>query len=323
MENDKTNLTENASVDFEQSIKKNKRQKQIIILLLSLLILLAALLASIIYVNYDYLVFKTIMTKGYLYEDNVQNIIDEELEQNGSDIDIYFDDAVINIFMNRLHEENGDRYSHLYLPSQYTAKITNEKEIGNSCQWFQFTENSAYLSITNFTDESAEFILANAEEISQYSYLILDLRSNPGGYISAATSIADMFLDKGEIISRETSEMSFLSRTNISENDPIFAFDKIIILQDGNTASSSEILIGALHDNLDNVVLLGETTYGKGIGQNTVPLKNGFYFIATMFSWETPNGHVIHGEGIEPDKEFTVDTLAEELGILSENQNTE
>ena len=124
-----------------------------------------------------------------------------------------------------------------------------------------------------------------------------------------------MFLDKGDVISRETSEMEFLSRTNISENAPIFNFEKIIILQDENTASSSEILIGALNDNLDNVVLLGETTYGKGIGQNTVPLKNGFYFIATMFSWETPNGDKIHGKGIVADREFTVETLAEELGI--------
>ena len=141
------------------------------------------------------------------------------------------------------------------------------------------------------------------------------MRSNPGGYISSAVSIADMFLDKGDVISRETSEMEFLSRTNISENAPVFDFEKIIILQDENTASSSEILIGALNDNLDNVVLLGETTYGKGIGQNTVPLKNGFYFIATMFSWETPNGDKIHGKGIAADREFTVETLAEELGI--------
>ena len=95
----------------------------------------------------------------------------------------------------------------------------------------------------------------------------------------------------------------------------MFNFDKIIVLQSKNTASSAEMLIGALRDNLDNVVLLGETTYGKGIGQNTVPLKNGFYFIATMFTWQTPNGDTIHGKGIEPDKELTAETLGEEVGV--------
>ena len=296
-------------------IKKVKRQKRIIVILFGILVLTALILAAVVYDNYDYLIFKNIMTKGYLYEDSIQNIVDSETEQTESDIATYFDDAVINIFMERLHEENGDVYSHLYLPAQYTAKITNDKEIGNSCEWFEFTDNSAYLSIRNFTDESADFVFENAEKISRYPILILDLRSNPGGYISSAVSIADMFLDKGDVISRETSEMEFLSRTNISENAPVFDFEKIIILQDENTASSSEILIGALNDNLDNVVLLGETTYGKGIGQNTVPLKNGFYFIATMFSWETPNGDKIHGKGIAADREFTVETLAEELGI--------
>ena len=75
---------------------------------------------------------------------------------------------------------------------------------------------------------------------------------------------------------------------------------------------------------LDNVVILGDTTFGKGIGQYTVPLKNGYYFIATMFTWETPNGDTIHQKGIPADKEFTVDTLSEELGVeLSVKEDTE
>lgn len=60
---------------------------------------------------------------------------------------------------------------------------------------------------------------------------------------------------------------------------------------------------------------MGETTYGKGIGQYTVPLKNDFYFIATMFDWETPNGTIIHKTGIEPDIEYSLDNLSENLGM--------
>lgn len=304
--------------DMESNImmanNKNKSSKVVITVLSVLLIAVTGLLAYLIYANYDYLVFKTIMTKGYVYEDSLQNVIDDELDQNESDVSAYFDDAVINVFMSRLYEESGDKYTHLYLPAQYTAKIENEQEIGNSCQWFPFTEDTAYLSITNFTEESASFVDENSSDIAEYDNLILDLRGNPGGYISAANEIADMFLEKGDVISVENAVFDFLSETSVSKNDPVFNFKKLIILQDGNTASSSEILIGALRDNLDNVVILGDTTFGKGIGQYTFPLKNGYYFIATMFTWETPNGDTIHKKGIPADKEFTVDTLSEELG---------
>ena len=319
----KINFTKEELMEIVESCNKSAFSPTVIVLSV-LLIIVTAVLAFFVYSNYDYLVFKTILTRGYVYEDSLQDLIDEELEQTDSDISVYFDDAVIDIFMDRLHEVNGDKYTHLYLPAQYTAKIENEKEIGNSCSWFPFTEDTAYLSITNFTAESASFVEENAGEIAEYDRLILDLRSNPGGYVAAANKIAELFLDEGDVISVESSKFPFLSETNTAEGDPVFDFDKIIILQDGNTASSSEILIGALRDNLDNVVLLGETTFGKGIGQYTVPLKNGFYFIATMFTWETPSGDTIHQKGIPADREFTIETLGDELGLeLTISENTE
>ncbi|GFI62073.1 carboxy-terminal processing protease CtpB [Clostridiales bacterium] len=300
--------------------KKIKCLKIAVTALAIVLVAVLAILAAFIYSNYDYFLFKTIMTRGYVYEDSLQRVIDDELDQNESDIGKYFDYAVINTFTHRLYEESGDRYTHLYLPVQYTARIEQEQELGNSCAWYEFTKDTAYLSITNFTKESLDFVKESSADMAEYDNLILDLRGNPGGYVSSASSIADMFLGKGETISVEKSSLFFLSKKNSSKEEPVFNFDKIIVLQDKNTASSSEILIGALRDNLSNVVLLGETTYGKGIGQCTVPLKNGFYYIATMFTWETPNGDVIHGKGIAPDKEFTLETLAAELGI---NINTE
>ena len=309
----------NTPITPEKTVRK---QKYAIIILSVLLALTAAALGYIIYSNYDYIVFKTVMTRGYVYEDSLRELIDEELEQTDSDISESFDDTVISIFTEKLYEYSGDRYTHIYLPVEYTARIESEQEEGNSCQWFPFTDNSAYLGITNFTDESYGFVKENAADISEYGTLILDLRGNPGGYVSAVEKIADMFLENGAVIATEKAKMSFLSDTIKSKGDPVFDFEKIIILQDKNTASSAEILIGALRDNLDNVVLLGETTFGKGIGQYTMPLKNDYYFIATMFTWETPSGEAIHGKGIEPDREFTVDTLAYELGVeLKENES--
>lgn len=313
--NNMSNLIDDIENSENTLIKKSKKQKTAIIVLSIILAVITGILAFLVYTNYDYLLFKVIMTQGYVYEDSLQDTIDEELEQSDSDITAYFDDAVINVFMDRLYETSGDRYSYLYLPAQYTARITSEQEEGNNCVWYPFTDDTACLVITNFTNESEAFVKENAQELSQYDNLILDLRGNPGGYVSAARAIADLFLEKGDIISVEKAEIGFLSRTNKASSDPVFNFDKIIVLQSKNTASSAEMLIGALRDNLDNVVLLGETTYGKGIGQNTVPLKNGFYFIATMFTWQTPNGDTIHGKGIKPDKELTTETLGDEVGV--------
>ena len=138
-----------------------KKQKRIIIVLSVIIVALLSILAVIIYTNFDYLMFKTIMTKGYIYEDSLQDLIDEELKQTDSNIDKYFDDAVINIFSNRLYEVSGDRYTHIYLPVQYASKIENEHEIGNSCVWYPITDEIAYLAITNFTSESTKFIDEN------------------------------------------------------------------------------------------------------------------------------------------------------------------
>lgn len=298
-------------------MNRNKiiKDKTIITILTIILLLVSVFLIFIVYDNYDYLMFKTIMTKGYTYNSDIQDLIDEELNQTDSNINTYFDDAVISIFTDKLHEVNNDIYTHIYLPVQYTTKLENEQKLGDNCRYYNIAENTSYLSITNFTDESVNFIKENADEISKTTQLVLDLRGNPGGYVKSANKIADLFLDKGNTISVEKAKFNFLSKTNKSTSAPIFNFNKIVILQDKNTASAAEILIGALHDNLDNVVLMGETTYGKGIGQYTVPLKNKFYFVATMFTWETPNGTKIHKAGIKPDIEYSLENLSDELGM--------
>lgn len=293
--------------------KKINKLKKVIIVLSSLVGVLAASLVFIVYSNYDYLAFKTVLTKGYIYQDSLTQLIDDELEQDDSNVSAYFDDAVINVFLNRLYDVSGDQYTYLYLPYQYTNRITNEKVLGESCEWIPFSQDTAYMRIENFSDESADFVKESADKLTGYSNIIIDLRGNTGGYVTAVNKIADLFLDKGEIISTEETLIKAFSKENRAENDAVFNFDKIIILQDGLTASASEILIGALKDNLDHVTLLGETTFGKGIGQTTIPLKKGFYLKATAFTWATPDGNEIQSKGIEPDDIFSVEKLNEIL----------
>lgn len=296
----KTNLTE---------AERFNRLKKVVIILSAAAGVLAASLAFVIYSNYDYLAFKTMLTKGYIYQDSLSELIDSELEQEDSNVSTYFDDAVIDIFLNKLYDVSGDKYTYLYLPYQYTDRIIDEKETGMNCEWIPFNDNTAYIKITNFSDESAEFVKDNADELSKYSDVIIDLRGNGGGYVTAVNKIADMFLDSGETISSQKTLIGAFSQVNKSKNKAVFDFDKIVILQDGNTASASEILIGALKDNLNNVTLMGDTTFGKGIGQTTIPLKQGFYLKATAFSWATPDGSEIQGKGIEADCGFSLEKL--------------
>lgn len=301
-------IKNNVKVELTEADRYN-RMKKAVIILSAVVGVLAASLAFFVYTNYDYLAFKTMLTKSYIYQDSLSELIDDELEQDDSDVSAYFDDAVINIFLNRLYDISGDKYTYLYLPYQYTNRIINEKETGENCEWISYNEDTAYIKITNFSDESAEFVKENSDDLLKYSNIIIDLRGNGGGYVTAVNKIADMFLDSGETISREKTLIGAFSRENKSDNNAVFDFDKIVILQDGNTASAAEILIGALKDNLDGVTLMGETTFGKGIGQTTIPLKQGFYLKTTAFSWTTPNGSEIHGKGINPDYEFSIEKL--------------
>ena len=150
-------------------------------------------------------------------------------------------------------------------------------------------------------------------KLTNYKNLILDLRNNPGGYVDSAEEIAEIFLDKDSIIYSEHTLNGTFDKTVKTKNDAMLRFDKIIILQNSETASAAEILIGALKGNLDNIILMGDTTFGKGIGQITIPLKNGFYLNATAFTWLMPDGKNIHGEGIDADYEYSVDELKRQL----------
>jgi C-terminal processing protease CtpA/Prc len=95
--------------------------------------------------------------------------------------------------------------------------------------------------------------------------------------------------------------MRFFSKTFKAKKDKVLSNKNIIILQDKNTASASENFIAGLKDNLENVLLIGNKTFGKGIGQFTMPLKRGFAVKATTMLWYTPDGINIQGEGISPD----------------------
>lgn len=111
--------------------------------------------------------------------------------------------------------------------------------------------------------------------------------------------ISGLFLKKGSVIA--TDKLRFMDWVYKSKVANPLTFERILILQNENSASSSENMITALKDNLNNVTLIGKTTFGKGIGQYTLPLKRGYAVKATILKWYTAKGENIQHTGIVPN----------------------
>ena len=169
-----------------------------------------------------------------------------------------------------------------------------------------------YLKISKFNETAYEqfYEKLNKIEVDGINSLIIDLRDNTGGYLSAATKISEMFLQKGKVIYSLNDQSS--TKTTYDETDDERNY-KVYILVNGNSASASEILAAALKDSY-GAKLVGTTTYGKGKVQKTSKLSDGTMYKYTSAKWLTPNGECIDGVGLKPDIEISnVDELLKDL----------
>lgn len=156
------------------------------------------------------------------------------------------------------------------------------------------------LSVHRFNGETGPLARAAAEKFmtAGVDKVILDLRGNPGGEVTAARALAGLWLD-GEVVLTQRRSGEII-RTDRSTGTPILAGTKTVVLINGGSASASEIIAGALRD-YDKATLVGETTYGKGSVQAVMKLSGGAELKVTESRWFTPNGKNIDGEGIAPD----------------------
>lgn len=162
--------------------------------------------------------------------------------------------------------------------------------------------NIGYILLTEFDDTATTRVTAALESLMAQGAvgLVFDLRDNPGGFLSQAIQVSDLFLDAGIVaIERDSSglEQKFPSRTGgLGEAIPM------VVLVNGGSASASEIVAGALQDR-GRAVLIGEPTLGKGSVQMPHNLSDGSQLRVTIARWYTPNNNSIHGEGLTPDIE--------------------
>lgn len=160
-----------------------------------------------------------------------------------------------------------------------------------------------YLQISKFNETAYEQFnqKLNKIEATGISSLIIDLRGNTGGFLSAATKISELFLKKGEVIyslNEQSGTKVTYDETEESRNYKIF------VLVNEGSASASEILAAALQDSY-GALLVGTTTYGKGKVQKTNKMADGTMYKYTSAKWLTPKGECIDGVGLKPDIEIS------------------
>lgn len=177
---------------------------------------------------------------------------------------------------------------------------------------YKETEGVAIIRLSRFDSDSAGEFRAAAQRAKRDGVkgLIVDLRGNGGGVLDAAVRIAGLWLPNGkEVVSQQTGG-KVTEVLKVSGADTILKDMKTVVLVDGDSASASEILAGALKDH-GVVELVGKKTFGKGTVQQLVDLEDGGKLKVTIAHWYTPNGLNIAKEGIPVDNE--VDLSLEDL----------
>lgn len=176
-----------------------------------------------------------------------------------------------------------------------------------------------YVRITQFSEPTADALKEALKKLTEQDLraLVLDLRGNPGGLLTSAADVAQLFLSKDELIVF-TKDRNGESQLTYKSEGPVHYPDfPIAILVNGGSASASEIVAGALQDH-GRAILVGEKTFGKGSVQSILPLDDGSAVKLTTAKYYTPAERVIHEKGIEPD--IVVEMSPEELYRLRLHQ---
>ncbi|SNB64628.1 carboxyl-terminal processing protease [Arboricoccus pini] len=164
----------------------------------------------------------------------------------------------------------------------------------------------AYLRLTQFTEQSTSNMVDKIEEMKKQlgpnmRGLVLDLRNDPGGLLDQAVSVADTFIDKGEIVSTRGRRPDSIQRFSAKPGDILNGMPMVVLIN-GGSASASEIVAGALQDHR-RAIIMGTQSFGKGSVQTIMPIPGQGAIRLTTARYYTPAGTSIQGKGITPDIE--------------------
>ncbi len=201
-----------------------------------------------------------------------------------------------NVTLNIIRDGNHEltfkiKRQNITIPS-VTSKI-----IGN---------NIGYIQISQFTQDTADLAQKAAQSFvkDKVKGVVLDLRGNPGGLVTASVSVSSLWLKEGEMVMQEKNQTQVLATNNATGGNILHGIPTVVLV-DAGSASASEITAGALHDNHD-ATIVGVKTFGKGVVQQIFNLSDGAEVKITVAKWYRPNGQNIQHKGITPDKTVTL-----------------
>ena len=201
-----------------------------------------------------------------------------------------------------------------------TFNITREIIKIQSVKADLLEKDIGYIRLTSFNENSSKQIednIGKLEKNKSISAYILDLRNNPGGLLSQAIRISDLFLDNGEIVSTKSRQPSE-NRKWFAKKGDLTKGKTLIVLINYGSASASEIVAGALKDH-KRAIILGENSFGKGSVQSIIPLKNKGAIRLTVAKYYLPSGKSISEVGVSPDIEINEE--GDEFRIKTKTDN--
>ncbi|MDW2995386.1 MAG: S41 family peptidase [Alphaproteobacteria bacterium] len=192
-----------------------------------------------------------------------------------------------------------------------------EKMLADADATDEDTPKIGYIRISDFGATTARDLKEALEKLEQKNVVgyVLDVRNNPGGYLTAAIEVSDAFLDAGEIVSTRGKKKTDIERVHAKPGDLANGKPLVVLINHGS-ASASEIVAGAIQDNGRGLVM-GSQSFGKGSVQQQKPLGDGTAIHITIARYYTPSGRSIQNEGITPD----VEVLQSKLEVLEKKES--
>lgn len=220
-------------------------------------------------------------------------------------------------------KKHNDKATITFLRNQEEFDLTIEfSELDVPAIKYEVLQGSiGYIYINSFSNTLAKQVKQALKKLDEEDIksLIIDVRDNSGGYLSAAYDLASLFIEKGKIIyslADSKNKVSYEDKTQEHQTYPI------VVLVNENSASASEILAAALKESY-NAILVGKTTYGKGKVQQTKQLSDGSMVKYTSAKWYTPSDVCIDGIGITPDYSIELEIKYDENGNIKDIKDTQ
>jgi carboxyl-terminal processing protease len=206
-------------------------------------------------------------------------------------------DSVSNALRGRIGTQVHVTYARIGVPEPIKLSFTRAQvHVPAVAYTTMVGDHIGYIPLQTFNENTAEEVEASSKQLIAQGAkgIVLDLRDNGGGIVDQSLAVASLFLkDNQPIVNvrgrNSPDEVARASSEHLATQPPL------VVLTDGNTASASEIVAGALQDH-DRALILGTTSFGKGLVQSVFPLDGGYALKITTGKWYTPNGRSIHRE---------------------------